>query len=350
MMKITELFPHPIIQAPMAGGVTTPELVAAVSNAGGLGSLAAALLPPLAIIEQAEHIRRLTDKPFAINLFVQVRPQLDSAALESAKRLLQPVVDAIGWEALPTPTRWCQDFDAQLDALIIARPAVASFTFDVPHASQIQRMQAAGILVVGTATNLQEAVAWQALGADAICLQGIEAGGHRGTFIGKQADSTLGMLALLRQCAPHIQLPLIAAGGIMDGADIAAAMAAGASMVQMGTAFLTCKEAKISGAYRQRLLGATADTTRQTRVFSGRLARGLDNRFIELMEAVADQLPEYPIQNALTSGIRAQAGKTDNTELMSLWAGQGVHRCRDLPAGELMRALLAEYAKASTAA
>ncbi|MDO9193364.1 MAG: nitronate monooxygenase [Undibacterium sp.] len=345
-MKITELFPYPIIQAPMAGGVTTPELIAAVSNAGGLGSLAAALLPPLAIIEQAEHIRRLTDKPFGINLFVQGQPQLDSAMLESAKGLLQPVLAEIGWDSLPTPTRWCQNFEAQLYALIVARPAVASFTFDVLHGSQIQQLHAAGILVVGTATNLQEAIVWQALGADAVCLQGIEAGGHRGTFIGAQEASTLSTMALLQQCQPHIQIPLIVAGAIMDGKDIAAFLAAGAHMVQMGTAFLTSKEAGISAAYKQRLLDTPTDTTRLTRVFSGRLARGLDNRFMQLMEAVADQVPAYPIQNALTSSIRAQAGKTNNTELMSLWAGQGVHRARDLGVAELMSVLVNEWRSA----
>jgi nitronate monooxygenase len=171
----------------------------------------------------------------------------------------------------------------------------------------------------------------------------VEAGGHRGTFIGAQQASSLGIMALLQQCVPLILLPLIAAGGIMDGKDIAAALAAGAQMVQMGTAFLTSKEAGISAAYKQRLLDATTDTTKQTRVFSGRLARGLDNRFMQLMEPVAQQVPAYPIQNALTASIRAQAGKTNNTELMSLWAGQGVHRARDLTAAELMAALVNEW-------
>lgn len=343
MINITTLCPYPIIQAPMAGGITTPELVAAVSNAGGLGFLAAPLLAPVAIIEQAEHIRRLTDKPFGINLFVQSRPHIDHAEIESAKQLLQPVWSALGWDKLPTPTRWCMDFEEQLDALIVARPAVASFTFDALHGNQMQRVHDAGILVIGTATNVQEAIIWQALGADAVCLQGIEAGGHRGTFIGAQQASNLSTLALLQCCAPHMHIPLIAAGGLMDGRDIATVLAAGAQMVQMGTAFLTTKEAGTSVAYRQRLLEADSDTTRQTRAFSGRLARGLDNQFMQLMEAVADQVPAYPIQNALTSSIRAHAGKANNTELMSLWAGQGVARCRDLAVAELMQVLVSEW-------
>lgn len=346
MMNIVELCTYPIIQAPMAGGITTPELVAAVSNAGGLGSLAAPLLSPLAIIEQAEHVRRLTDQPFAINLFVQSRPHIDLAEVEAAKQLLQPVLAVLGWDKLPTPTRWCVDFEEQLDALIVARPAVASFTFDALHGNQMQRLHEAGILVIGTATNLKEAIVWQALGADAICLQGIEAGGHRGTFIGVQRAANLTTLALLQYCAPNIHVPLIAAGGLMDGHDIAVALAAGAQMVQMGTAFLTAKEAGISEAYRKRLLEASSDTTRQTRAFSGRLARGLDNQFMQLMETVADQVPVYPIQNALTSSIRAHAGKVNNTELMSLWAGQGVARCRDLAVAELMQVLVSEWRSA----
>jgi nitronate monooxygenase len=342
-MKITELWRHPIIQAPMAGGATTPELVAAVSNAGGLGSLGAALLSPLAIIEQAEHIRRLTDQPFAISLFVQVRPLIDYEALESAKLLLQPLLLELGVDSLPTPTRWCEDFEAQLDALIVARPAVASFTFDVLHGVQMQRLHDAGILVIGTATNLAEAVVWQAMGADAICLQGVEAGGHRGTFIGPQHASNLSALELLQECAAQITLPLIVAGGIMDGKDIGRMTAAGAQAVQMGTAFLTVSESGISPAYKQRLLASTSDTTRQTRAISGRLARGLNNKFMELMAPVEAQIPAYPIQNALTSSLRAHAGKSNNTELMSLWAGQGVARVRNMSAGALMTALVAEW-------
>ncbi|MFZ6641096.1 NAD(P)H-dependent flavin oxidoreductase [Undibacterium sp. TC4M20W] len=342
MPSLQTLCPHPIIQAPMAGGATTPELVAAVSNAGGLGSLAAPLLTPLAIIEQAEHIRRLTDKPFAINLFVQTRPQVDFAALEAAKLLLQPVCAELGWDNLPTPTRWCEDFEAQLDALITARPAVASFTFDVLHGSQLQRLHDAGIKVVGTATNLQEAIVWQAMGADAVCLQGVEAGGHRGTFIGAQKESTLGLFALLEACKPHMQVPIIAAGGIMDGRQIKQMLQAGAQMVQMGTAFLTTKESAIHPAYKQRLLDSSSDTTRQTRAFSGRIARGLDNHFMQTMDAVADKVPAYPIQNALTGSIRAAAGKAANTELMSMWAGQGMAAVRDLSVAELMAALIAE--------
>ncbi len=342
-----QLCTHALIQAPMAGGATTPELVAAVSNAGALGSLAAPLLSPLEIIEKAEHVRRLTDKPFAINLFVQTQPRMDLDLLEKAKELLQAVCAELHIEHLPTPTRWCEDFEAQLDALITAKPAVASFTFDVLHAAQVQRLHAAGIAVIGTATNPTEAQVWQALGADAICLQGIEAGGHRGTFIGNQEASKLSSFELLAACREAIQIPKILAGAIMDGSDMAQAYRAGADWVQMGTAFLCAHESGIAASYKQRLLAAKSDTTRLSRAFSGRLARGLDNRYMQMMAEVADLVPAYPVQNALTGYLRAEASKQNNTEFMSLWAGQGVPKIEALPAAELIQKWLQQLTQVS---
>lgn len=340
-----QLCSHAIIQAPMAGGATTAELVAAVSNAGALGSLAAPLLSPLEIIEKAEHIRRLTTQPFAINLFVQSQPRTQLDVLEKAKELLQPVCAELHIDHLPTPTRWCEDFEAQLDAVITAKPAVASFTFDILQAAQIRRLHEAGIAVVGTATHLAEAQVWQALGADAICLQGVEAGGHRGTFIGAQEAARASSFELLASCRPSINLPLILAGGIMDGHDIARAYKAGADWVQMGTAFLCATESGIATCYKQRLLECKNDATQQTRAFSGRLARGLANRYMHMMAEVADQVPPYPVQNALTAYLRAEAGKQKNTEFMSLWAGQGVAKTEALPAAELLQKWLQQLAQ-----
>ncbi|MEB0030736.1 nitronate monooxygenase [Undibacterium sp. RTI2.1] len=356
--KLQAIFPHPIIQGPMAGGASTPDLVAAVSNAGGLGSLAGGMLSPVAIIEHAELIRQRTDRPFAINLFVQDTPTPSEQEIACASELLKPIWSEFGWDKLPLPARWCEDFEAQLQALIIARPAVASFTFDILQPSHLLRLHEAGIAVIGTATNVQEALAWQSLGADAVCLSGTEAGGHRGTFIGAQEDATLTTMELLVQAKPHLQIPIIVAGNVMAGADIAAALTTGANAVQMGTAFLVTHESGIHPAYKQKLLevgksttvstsvntssNKKADATRQTRAFTGRMARGLDNRFMQIMQDVAAQVPAYPVQNALTASIRAHAGKTNDTGLMSLWAGQGVHRARGMPAAELMRVLLEE--------
>jgi nitronate monooxygenase len=348
-MQLKEYSRYPIIQAPMAGGATTPELVAAVSNGGALGSLAAPLLAPQAILEQSDKIRALTTQPFAINLFVQSKPEPSADTLAQAAELLKPIWQDLGWDALPTPAKWCEDFAAQLDALVMARPAVASFTFGILTKQQVDRLHATNIFVIGTATNVAEALAWQEVGADAVCAQGIEAGGHRGTFIGRQQDG-IGTMALVPLIVDAVDIPVIAAGGIMDGRGIAAALALGAEAAQFGTAFLACPESGIHSAYKERLLQAAHDhgksQTRLTRAFSGRYARGLVNRFIETMQPLEDKVPTYPIQNALTGSIRAHAGKTGDTETMSLWAGQGVCAIRSMPAAQLVQALVAELQQA----
>ena len=346
MQDLLTLFPHPIIQGPMAGGASTPALVAAVSNGGGLGSLACGMLTPLAMIEQAEHIRQLSDRPFAMNLFVQATPQPGAEEIAQAGELLRPVWSQFGWDKLPLPARWCEDFEQQFDALLVAKPAVASFTFGIIDAAHLQRLHAAGIAVIGTATQVAEALAWQQLGADAVCLSGVEAGGHRGTFIGAQEAATLTAPELLRAALPVLHIPAIAAGNIMDGKDIAAALAAGAGAVQMGSAFLVTSESGIHPAYKQALLHAAANSTAQTRGITGRFARGLNNPFIETMAAVQMQVPAYPVQNALTAAIRTQAGKNNDTAWMSLWAGTGIHRARALPAVELLALLLQELQQA----
>jgi nitronate monooxygenase len=311
-----------------------------------LGSLAAPLLAPQTILEQAGKIRALTSQPFAINLFVLQTPQPTADSVAQAAQLLKPVWASLGWTELPAPAKWCEDFDAQFDALIAARPAVASFTFGILTRERVARLHAAEILVIGTATNVAEALAWEQVGADAVCAQGIEAGGHRGSFIGPQEDG-LGLMALVPQIVDAIGLPVVAAGGIMDGRGIAAAFELGAAAVQIGTAFLPCPESGIHPAYKQRLLAAHDEPakalTRLTRAFSGRYARGLVNRFIETMQDMQGQVPAYPVQNALTGSIRAQAGKTGDTELMSLWAGQGVGLIRAMPAAQLIDTLMAEW-------
>jgi nitronate monooxygenase len=349
-MEFIDFFRYPVIQAPMAGGATTPELVAAVSNAGGIGSLAAALLPPQSIAEQVAKIRALTPRPFMVNLFVLQTPQPSADEVAQGQALLKPVWEPLGWTSLAMPAKWCEDFDAQFDALIEARPAIASFTFGILTRTQVERLHAAGIFVVGTATNVAEARAWEAVGADAVCAQGIEAGAHRGTFIGAQ-DEAPGTMVLVPMVVDAVRLPVIAAGGIMDGRGVAAALALGAQAVQMGTAFLVTDESGIHPAYKERLLEAGSApakaVTRLTRAFSGRYARGLVNRFMDSMQAVEKHVPAYPVQNALTGAIRAQAGKINETELMSLWAGQGVAMARPMPAARLIEALVTEWRQAS---
>lgn len=341
-MNLTSIFPHPIIQGPTAGGNNTPAQVAAVSNAGALGSMACSLLSPTAIREQTAQIRALTDKPFCLNFFVLETPQPAPADVAKAVEWLKPLWSSLGWTELPTPCKWCEDFAAQFEMLIELRPAVASFTFGILSAEQIQRLHDAGIFVIGTITHAEEAIAWQGRGADAVIASGTESGGHRGTFIGAQEDATLKTFELLPTIVAAVDIPVIAAGGIMDGADIKRALNMGAQAVQMGTAFLVTDESAINSHYKQRLLTAGDHPTRLTRTFSGRYARGLDNRFMRELAPVESQLPEYPIQNALTGPIRAEAAKRGDTELMSLWCGTGVARARPMPAAKLVETLLSE--------
>lgn len=339
---------YPIIQGPMAGGYCTPALVAAVSNAGGLGSLPGSLLAPAAIREQVAQIRALTTAPFLLNFFVQQTPAPLDAEIAAASELLRPVWETLGWQALPRPAAWCQDFNAQFETLLELAPAAASFTFDILGADQVARLHGAGIEVFGTVTTVDEALAWQAAGADGVIASGVEAGGHRGTFIGRQQDATLSARELWPLVAAAVDIPVIAAGNIMDGADIRAALDLGASAVQMGTAFLVTDEAAVHPAYKKALL-AGHQTTRLTRAFSGRYARGIVNTFMEQMISVEDQVPAYPVQNALTGSIRAAAAAAGDAQNMSLWAGAGVNRARPMPVAQLMRTLAAELQRAQTA-
>lgn len=341
-MSLASVFPHPIIQGPMAGGNNTPAQVAAVSNTGALGSLACSLLSPQAIREQTAQIRALTDQPFCLNFFVLQTPNPSVEAVEQAKEWLKPAWSSLGWTELPTPAKWCEDFSDQFETLLALRPAVASFTFGILSAEQIRSLHAAGIFVIGTITHVEEALAWESRGADAVIASGVESGGHRGTFIGAQEDAQLRTFELLPLVVAAVKIPVISAGGIMNGADIRRALDAGAQAVQMGTAFLVNDESGIHPAYKQRLLTAGEHPTRLTRTFSGRYARGLENRFMQLMSANERLLPLYPIQNALTSPIRAEAARRGETELMSLWCGTGVARVRPMPAAKLVETLLAE--------
>ncbi|POB00544.1 nitronate monooxygenase [Chromobacterium sinusclupearum] len=333
----------PVIQAPMAGGATTPQLVSAVCEAGGLGFLAGAMLSPEQIGQEAARIRARTSQPFGINLFIQDDPAPSAETLEPALNLLRPWHAELGLAEPTAPERFCQPFEAQWLALLEARPAVASFTFGIMTSEQVRALRAENILVIGTATNLAEGLAWAEAGADAVCAQGREAGGHRGTFIGEQQQSLRPMLSLVYELAQNLPLPVIAAGGIMNGREIAAAMRHGAQACQLGTAFLRCPESGISAPWKQALAQAKAGDTCLTRAFSGRYARGLSNRYIEAMARCQEQLPAYPVMNALTGPMRAAAAQASRSDLMSLWAGEGVAEARELPVAELMAQLQAEW-------
>lgn len=341
-MGLKAIFPIPIIQGPMAGGANTPAMVAAVSEAGGLGSFGASMLSLEAIRTQVAETRRRTSKPFMLNFFVQGIPSPSQDEVDRAIGLLRPVWSSLGWPELPRPARWCEDFAAQFELLLELKPAVASFTFDILSQAQVKRLRDAGIFVIGTVTTVEEALAWQDAGADALVASGVEAGGHRGTFIGEQSAATLGAEALLAAVLQAVKIPVISAGNIMTGSDIRERLALGAAAVQMGTAFLVTDESGIPQAYKDRLLGVEGNTTRLTRAITGRYARGVENRFMRQMELVEAEVPAYPVQNALTGSIRAEAARRGDPELMSLWAGTGVARSRAMPVKKLMETLIAE--------
>jgi nitronate monooxygenase len=332
---------YPIVQGPMNGG-SPIELVTAVSNAGGLGSFAAALLPPAAIIEAVKKIRSLTSQPFNVNLFILQTIQPSAAELDAAQALLLPFRTALGLGAATNPQKFSENFQDQLAALLEAAPPVVSFTFGILDAATMAQFQRKGCKVIGTATNVAEARAWEQAGADFICLQGGEAGGHRATFIGDIEQSCIGLMTLIPQAAAAVKVPLIAAGGIMDGRGIAAAMLLGAQAAQLGTAFLASPESGIAPAWREQLASAADDSTRLTRSFSGRYARGIVNPYMEQMRPHENALPAYPIQNALSAEIRQTAAKLGRSEFMSLWAGQGVAMARPMPAAQLVATLAAE--------
>ena len=339
----------PIIQGPMTGS-DTPQLAAAVSAAGGLGFLGCGMRSPAAMLEAAAAVRAATDKPFGMNLFVLETPLPDDAEVAAAMERLAPLYARFGLQPEP-PARWCEDFAMQFEALIQARPAVASFTFGILSSAQVRRIKMdAGSYVIGTATTPAEALAWAEVGADAVVASGLEAGGHRGTFLGDWEGSQIGTLALVPACVDALSIPVIAAGGIMDGRGIAAALALGASGVQLGTAFLACEESGAHPKWKAALAEADARGTRLTRVFSGRPARGLVNGFMDAMRGHEAVVPAYPLQNALTGELRAAAGKAGDLEGMSLWAGQGASLARALPARELVARLVDETDAALAAA
>jgi nitronate monooxygenase len=333
--------PIPIIQGPMLG-VTTEALVAAVSNAGGLGSLAASSLAPDAIGRTTAALRTATDGPFAVNLFIQEPAAPSSDEVKAAMALIAPWRERFGLPVQSLPNQWAEPFAPQFSALVQAAPPVASFTFGILSQEQIQALRSRGCFVIGTATTVAEAKVWAEVGADAVCAQGLEAGGHRGTFLKDVSESQIGTLSLVSTIRQAVGLPVVAAGGIADGAAVAAALAMGAAAAQVGTAYLLADEASTSAPWRKAIETAEDDPTRLTRVFSGRHARGIANAFMREMAPHEADIPRYPVQNALTQELRAAAAKAGSADALSLWAGQSVKLARPGRAADITLALWRE--------
>lgn len=326
----------PILQSPMVGA-SDAALAIAVSQAGGMGALAAGALAPADIGPAVAQIRSASARPFSVNLLMAPKAAPDAATVEAALERLRPWYAALGEEPPAAPNQFAPDFDAQLEALIAAAPPVASFAFDLLKREQVAALQAVGTYVVGTANTVAEARAWAEAGANGICAQGAEAGGHRGAFLADVDDSLVGTFPLVATIRAAVGLPVIAAGGIMDGRGVAAALALGAAAAQMGTAFLLSDEATTSPPWRRAIDEATDDPTRLTRALTGRFARGIENRFMREMRSLEREVPAYPVQNRLTQPLRAAATRAGEPQMLSLWAGQGVRLAERGPAGAMVR-------------
>jgi nitronate monooxygenase len=328
---------EPIIGAPLAGGPSTPELAIAVCEAGGLGFVAAGYKTPDALREQIEAARANTDRPFGVNIFAPGAEPADPAALRSYLERLGPEADRHG--AQVGEPRFDDDhFEAKLELVLETRPAVVSFTFGCPPREVFQRLHEHDIAAWVTVTSADEAATAQTAGADALVVQGTEAGGHRGAFVDDEDAGGIGLLALLRLVRRRSSLPLIASGGIADGAAVAAVLCAGSTAAQIGTALMLTPEAGTEPA--QRALFNEPIPTRLTRAFSGRLARGMVNRF---MTDHHDAAPiAYPEIHHATSPLRAAARRNADADGFNLWAGQAHELAQARPAADIVRELGAD--------
>jgi len=338
----------PIIQAPMAGGITTPALVAAASSAGALGSFGFAYTQPEAMQRDVDAVRALTGAPINLDFFANALPAPIAADAQSgAIAAVAGYYQALGLPA-PTPVRapYAPDLNAQLAMAENIKPQVLTFHLNDLPAEKLKRLRALGIKTGGSATSVAEAQHLEALGVDFIVAQGAEAGGHRGTFQRNPYEAMTGTLALTRLIVRAVRIPVVAAGGIMDGAGIAAVLALGAQGAQLGTAFIPCAESGASAIHKQSLLAAREDTTMVTEKFTGKPARGLANRYLrEMNTSNAPQLA-FPAQGALSGPLRAASGRAGNPDFLAMWAGQAAPLSRSLTAAQLIATLEQETLEA----
>jgi nitronate monooxygenase len=339
---VLEQLAVPIVQAPMAGGPSTPELAAAVSQAGGLGFVAAGYLTPEALSEQLARTRALTDRPIGVNVFARSGAPADPAVVRSYAERLAPEAVRAGVE-LGAPRFDDDAFDAKLALLEGYPPAVVSFTFGCPPAEVLDRLRSAGAETWITVTTVDEARLAQDAGADALVVQGAEAGGHRGAFADAQDRTDLALLPLLQLAGAAVGLPLVATGGIMTGGAVAAVLAAGARAAALGTAFMRTPEAATSAPHRAAL--ASGAPTGLTRAFSGRLARGIVNR---LQEEHTEAAPlAYPEVHHVTAPLRAHGRQSGDAGAVNLWAGEAHELASDRPAAEVVAQLVADARRAA---
>ncbi len=336
----------PIVQGPFGSGLSSVDLVVATCEAGLLGSFGVHHLDGGAIRDLASTLRARTSRPFALNLWLPFAdsedPHLSDAQFAAARELLRPYYEELSVALPARPERFTPRYAEQIEAVLEARPAVFSFIYGVPSPEVLRACRERGITTLGTVTTPAEAQILEQAGVDMIVASGFEAGGHRVSFLSEPEDSLTGTLALVPQVVDTVRVPVIAAGGIADGRGIAAALMLGAQGVQIGTAFLACEESAASPLHRQRLFSAGPTQTALTRAFTGRLARGLRNRFIEEMADSRPLFAPYPVQAWLTAQLKAAALQQGRDDLLSLWSGQSAPLLRHRRARELIASLIAE--------
>jgi nitronate monooxygenase len=328
---------YPIVQGPF-GGFASQRLTAAVSNFGGLGSMGALNVAPEAIKDVAAEVRTLTAKPFAMNLWVSMEDEGARRSDENAfRRSLAPIAPHLAELGAPLPAYKPSSpmrFEEQARALLDAKVPVFSFIYGIPPREILQECRAKGIVTIGTATTPEEAVALRDAGVDAIAASGFEAAGHRGSFLRAAEDSLTGTMSLVPQIVDVVDVPVIAAGGIADARGVIAAMALGAEAVQMGTAFLSCEESGATRLHRELLLAKKAGHTGLTKGFTGRLARGVQNRLMEDLNQVGTEILPYPLQRGLVRNLTMAAEAAGRADLVPMWAGQSANlgACTDVAA------------------
>ncbi|WP_416144798.1 NAD(P)H-dependent flavin oxidoreductase [Planococcus koreensis] len=340
----------PIIQAPMAGGVTTTQLVAEVSNAGALGMIGAGYLTPSKAREQIREIKKQTQKPFGINLFIPEKFNVVEEKIEFAIDALSPVRHQLKLPPqqhieFPSEQELHETFEQHLQVVIEEQVPVCSFTFGIPSKEKTAELKKHKIFLIGTATTAEEAIENEKAGMDAVVVQGSEAGGHRGSFLDGNQEKLIGLMSLVPQVVNQVNIPVIAAGGIMDARGVQASMSLGAAGVQMGTAFLTCKESGANAIHKAAILSASADDTIMTRSFSGKWARGIENQFTRQMKKHELLLPDFPLQNTLTQEIRKASASQLTSDYMSLWSGQSPELAKDQTARELIESIMGDVEK-----
>ncbi|MCG7394556.1 nitronate monooxygenase [Microvirga sp. ACRRW] len=330
----------PIVQAPMAGA-NLSDMVIAVSEAGGLGSLPCALLSPEKAREELSKIRRGTSKPINVNFFCHRAPVFDETREAAWKQRLKTYYLEFGLDPdMPTPPSSRAPFDETfLEIVEEFRPEAVSFHFGLPEQRLLKRVKNTGAKVWSSATTVAEARWLEGEGCDAIIAQGFEAGGHRGIFLTDDLSTQVGTMALVPQVVDAVKVPVIAAGGISDARGIAAAITLGASAVQMGTAYLFTPEATISPVHRQALKSTEAETTALTNVFTGRPARGVVNRIMREAGPIAADAPAFPLAGGALAPLRQKSEPQGSGDFMPLWSGQAARLSREMPAGELTKRL-----------